>query len=141
MDGMLVWVWEKKTFIIFLDELIRISPLLQRGEVHISLVVHGFFLGHLYRNNQLYGSSRSILPGPFLRIQIQWCLFKGTKFQPFTRRKSSLKDIPALQGWVNGGWMYPMESKDSASLRAFICVPSRMEEVIYIVDPLGSEIN
>ena len=33
----------KKTFIIFLDELIRISPLLQRGEVHISLVVHGFF--------------------------------------------------------------------------------------------------
>ena len=63
------------------------------------------FLGHLYRNNQLYGSSRSILPGPFLRIQIQMVPFQRDEIPALHSEKKFLKrySSPSRVGewWVD----------------------------------------
>lgn len=88
MDGMLVWVWKKTLSSFVLDELIRISPLLQR-EVHILLVVHGMF-GSFIQKQSSIGVLDLYCLDLFEGFGSNWCFFKGPKFQPFTLEKKFL---------------------------------------------------
>ena len=103
-------------------------------------------LGHyIYRNNQEYRSSRSILPGPFIRIQIQRVPFQREEIPALHLEKKFLKRY-STPSWVGEWWVDVSHGIQGFSIPSgfHLCtITDGRGDIIYraIGDPLGSEIN